>query len=308
MMIETRGLTKIYRGRPAVDEVDLHVAEGDRYGFLGPNGSGKTTLVRMLLGLVYATRGEIEVMGRAVPRQVGEVLPQIGAMVEGPAAYPHLSGRANLDLLDAAGPSRGARQGGVRRGRRARIDEALERVALAPDDRRPVRTYSLGMRQRLGLAGALLHRPRLLVLDEPTNGLDPHGIREVRDLLVELNRDGTTVFLSSHLLAEVEALCTHVGIVDRGALVLEDALDAVRRETGRVLVRTPDLDRAVGLLGGAVTARAPDHLVVATNGAGVSELARHLVGHGVRLDGLTSERVSLEDVVMEITGPGADRR
>lgn len=306
MMIETRGLTKIYGSRAAVDAVDLHVADGDRYGFLGPNGSGKTTLVRMLLGLVYATRGEIEVMGRAVPRRVGEVLPQIGAMVEGPAAYPHLSGRANLDLLDAAGPTPGRRLG--RRARSARIDEVLERVGLAPDDRRPVRTYSLGMRQRLGLAGALLHRPRLLVLDEPTNGLDPHGIREVRDLLVELNHDGTTVFLSSHLLSEVEALCTQVGVVDRGRLVLEDSLDAVRRETGRVVVRTPDLDRAVGLLGGAVAQRAPDHLVVTTNGAGISELARHLVGHGVRLDGLTAERVSLEDVVVEMTGPGADRR
>ena len=203
LVIETRGLTKRYGARTAVDDVDLHVARGDRYGFLGPNGSGKTTLVRMLLGLVYATRGEIRVLGREVPREVHEVLPAIGAMVEGPAAYGHLSGRTNLDLLDASGP-------GGRSGRRRRVEAALERVGLARIDRRPVRTYSLGMRQRLGLAGALLTRPDLLILDEPTNGLDPHGIREIRELLIELNEEGTTVFLSSHLLAEIEALCTQV--------------------------------------------------------------------------------------------------
>ncbi|GAA3440037.1 ABC transporter ATP-binding protein [Kutzneria kofuensis] len=170
-MIVTRGLTKRYGSVLAVDGVDLNVREGDRYGFLGPNGSGKTTLVRMLLGLVYATSGEIEVLGSRMPRRAAEVLPQIGAMVEGPAAYPHLSGRRNLSLLDASGP------GGSRRTRRARIEEALVQVGLSGIDRRPVKAYSLGMRQRLGLAAALLRKPRLLILDEPTNGLDPKGIR-----------------------------------------------------------------------------------------------------------------------------------
>ena len=245
LVIETRGVTKRFGSHVAVDDVDLHVAEGARYGFLGPNGSGKTTMVRMLLGLVYATRGEITVLGATVPNRVADVLPEIGAMVEGPAAYPHLSGRTNLALLDASGPRRG--RDGSRR--RRRVEEVLERVGLAAVDRRPVRTYSLGMRQRLGLAGALLNQPRLLVLDEPTNGLDPHGIREVRDLLIELNAAGTTVFLSSHLLAEIEALCTTVGVVDRGRLVLEDALDAVRGPTGRLVVRTPDPDGAARLLG-----------------------------------------------------------
>ena len=300
LVIATRGLTKRYGRHTAVDDVDLHVAEGDRYGFLGPNGSGKTTLVRMLLGLVYATRGGIEVLGQEVPRHVDRVLPEIGALVEGPAAYPHLSGRANLDLLDAAGP-------GGRRGRRVRVESALERVGLARVDRRPVRTYSLGMRQRLGLAGALLHRPRLLVLDEPTNGLDPHGIREVRDLLVELNQQGTTVFLSSHLLSEIEALCTRVGLVDRGRLILEEPLDAVRHDTGRILVRTPDVARAVELLGADVAERGESHLLVDGRGRRPAELARHLVVHDVRLDALSAERRSLEDVVVEMTGPGSDR-
>ena len=170
--------------------MDLDVREGDRYGLLGPNGSGKTTLVRMLLGLVYATSGEIEVMGQRIPRHVREVLPQIGALIEEPAAYPHLSGRANLALLDAAGP--GGRS--ARRTRAKRIDEALEQVGLAGVGRRPVKAYSLGMRQRLGLAAALMRRPRLLILDEPGNGLDPRGIRDLRELIIGLNETGVTVF------------------------------------------------------------------------------------------------------------------
>ena len=168
-MITTVDLTKQYGPNTVVDGVNLAVSEGSRYGLLGPNGSGKTTLIRMLLGLVFATRGEIAVMGAAVPRHVGRVLPRVGALVEGPAAYGHLSGRRNLELLDAAGP------GGRRRNRAQRVGDALDRVGLGGVDRRPVKAYSLGMRQRLGLAGALLRQPDLLILDEPTNGLDPLG-------------------------------------------------------------------------------------------------------------------------------------
>ncbi len=267
-MIVTRGLTKRYGHVLAVDQVDLDVRAGDRYGFLGPNGSGKTTVVRMLLGLVFATSGEIEVLGRPVPRRAGEVLPQIGSLVEGPSSYGHLSGRANLALLDAAGTG-GAR--GSRRTRRDRIETALERVGLAGIDSRAVKKYSLGMRQRLGLAAALLRSPRLLILDEPTNGLDPQGIREVRDLLAGLNAAGTTVFLSSHQLSEVEQLCTRIGVVDRGRLVLQDDLDALRGRTGRVIVHSPDADRAAALLDGQVEHRDGDELIVA---AGVGRAGR----------------------------------
>ena len=224
-MISTRALTKRYGAVTAVQSVDLDVREGDRYGLLGPNGSGKTTLVRMLLGLVYATSGQIEVMGQRIPRNVREVLPQIGALIEEPAAYPHLSGRVNLALLDAAGP--GGRS--ARRTRGKRIDEALEQVGLAGVGRRPVKAYSLGMRQRLGLAAALMRRPRLLILDEPGNGLDPRGIRDLRELIIGLNETGVTVFLSSHLLAEVEQLCTRVGVLDAGRLVLQDDLAVAAR-------------------------------------------------------------------------------
>jgi ABC-type multidrug transport system ATPase subunit len=298
-MIVTRALTKRYGRVLAVDRVDLEVREGDRYGFLGPNGSGKTTVVRMLLGLVYATSGEIEVMGRPVPSRVAEVLPRIGALIEGPSCYGHLSGRANLGLIDASGKRRGLRN------RRQRIDEALERVGLAGVDNRAVKKYSLGMRQRLGLAAALLREPRLLVLDEPTNGLDPQGIREIRDLLAELNKAGTTVFLSSHQLAEVEQLCTRVGIVDRGRLVLQQDLDELRAPTGRVMVRTPDADRAAALLDGRVERRDGDRLLIAE--ADPAEVNARLVAAGLRVSEIGPERRSLEDLMLSVTGSGSDR-
>jgi ABC-type multidrug transport system ATPase subunit len=298
-MIVTHGLTKRYGRTVAVDDVDLEVRDGDRYGLLGPNGSGKTTLVRMLLGLVFATKGDIEVLGRPVPKRVKEILPSIGAMVEGPGMYPHLSGRTNLTMFDAAGP------GGGRRDRRKRVGEALERVGLAGIDRRPVRAYSLGMRQRLGLASALLRGPRLLILDEPTNGLDPRGIREIRDLLAELNQAGTTVFLSSHLLAEIEALCTRVGVMDRGRLVLQDDLETLRAPTGRVVVGTPEPDRVVAMLDGKVEARAGQLLTVRHPDAGA--LNAELVAAGIRVTEIGGERRSLEQVVLDATTTSSDR-
>jgi ABC-2 type transport system ATP-binding protein len=298
-MIITKDLTKKYGHTVAVNGVDLEVREGDRYGLLGPNGSGKTTLVRMLLGLVFASRGDIEVLGMPVPRRIHDVLPSIGAMVEGPGAYPHLSGRTNLSLLDAAGP------GGGRKDRGSRVGEALERVGLAGIDRRPVRAYSLGMRQRLGLAAALLRRPRLLVLDEPTNGLDPRGIREIRDLLTELNAAGTTVFLSSHLLTEIEAFCTRVGVMDRGRLVLQDELAALQAPTGRVVIGTPEPDRVVALLDGKVERRAGQLLTVRHPDPG--ELNAELVGAGIRITEMVTERRSLEQIVLEATTTSSDR-
>ena len=298
-MIVTRGLTKRFGPVLAVDHVDLDVREGDRFGFLGPNGSGKTTVIRMLLGLVFATSGEIEVLGRPIPSRVREVLPKVGALVEGPSAYGHLSGRANLALIDAAG------RAGARRTRCRRVEEALEQVGLAGIDGRPVRKYSLGMRQRLGLAAALLRAPRLLVLDEPTNGFNPRGIREIRDLLVRLNEAGTTVFLSSHQLAEVEQLCTRVGIVDRGKLVLQAELSTLQPVTGRVIVRSPDADRAAAELDGQVASRDGDQLVV--TGMDAAALNARLVAAGLRVIEIRPERSSLEDLVLELTGPGTDR-
>ena len=299
-MIITRGLVKRYGAITAVRSVDLDVREGDRYGLLGPNGSGKTTLVRMLLGLVYATSGEIEVLGRRIPRHAREVLPQIGALIEEPAAYPHLSGRVNLTLLDAAGP--GGRT--ARRTRRQRVDEALEQVGLAGVGRRPVKAYSLGMRQRLGLAAALIRRPRLLILDEPGNGLDPRGIRDLRELLAGLNESGVTIFLSSHLLAEVEQLCTRVGVLDEGRLVLQDDLAALRAPTGRILVETPDGEQVAALLDGQVERRDGQQLLVRYPDA--AALNARLVGAGLRVSSIGPQQRTLEEIVLAVTGTGSD--
>ena len=300
-MITTRALTKRYGTVTAVRSVDLDVRDGDRYGLLGPNGSGKTTLVRMLLGLVYATSGEIEVLGRRIPRHAREVLPQIGALIEEPAAYPHLSGRANLALLDAAGPGGRA----ARRTRRRRVDEALEQVGLAGVGRRPVKTYSLGMRQRLGLAAALMRQPRLLVLDEPGNGLDPRGIRDLRELLTGLNEAGVTVFLSSHLLAEVEQLCTRVGVLDGGRLVLQDDLAALRAPTGRIVLDTPDADQAAALLDGRVEHRDGQRLLVRCEDA--AAVNARLVGAGLRVSSIGPQQRTLEEIVLSVTGTGSDQ-
>ena len=298
-VISTRGLVKRYGRLRAVDGIDLDVQAGDVYGFLGANGSGKTTTVRMLLGLVLPTSGEIELLGERMPRAGRRVLPRVGALVEGPAHYGHLSGRENLSLLDASG------RGGSWRTRRQRVDDALEQVGLAGVGRRPVKAYSLGMRQRLGLAGALLRRPELLVLDEPTNGLDPQGITEVRELLLELHRGGTTVFLSSHLLAEVEQLCSRVGVLDRGRLVLQDELAILTAPTGSTVVHTPAPDRVRGALNGRVASIDGERVIV--RGGDPAEVNALLVGAGIPVTGLALERPSLEEVVLAAAGTSTDR-
>jgi ABC-type multidrug transport system ATPase subunit len=297
-MIRTHGLVKRYGAITAVDGIDLDVREGDVYGFLGANGSGKTTTVRMLLGLVLATSGTVELLGRSMPGAGAVVLPQVGALVESPAAYPRLSGRANLRVHDVLGGCR-------RSGRAARVDDVLDQVGLGGVDERPVAAYSLGMRQRLGLAHALLTRPRLLVLDEPTNGLDPQGIREIRRLLLELNATGTTIFLSSHLLAEVEQMATRVGVLDRGRLVVQEQLDVLQRPTGRTYVRTPDVARARALLDGQVESYDERSLLVRVTD--VAALNARLVQGGVRVSVLAPEQHTLEDVVLEATSAAGDR-
>jgi ABC-2 type transport system ATP-binding protein len=257
----------------------------------------------MLLGLVLATSGTIEVLDRPMPASARVVLPEVGALVEAPAAYAHLPGRANLALFDAM--SNGGHARGSRAARAGRIDDALDRVGLGGVDGRPVRAYSLGMRQRLGLAHALLRRPRLLVLDEPTNGLDPQGIREIRCLLLELHAAGTTIFLSSHLLAEVEHVATRIGVLDRGRLVLQERLDVLKRPTGRTYVRTPDVDQARALLDGQVESYDDGSLLVRVDD--VATLNARLVQGGVRVSLLAPERHTLEDVVLEATTASSDR-
>jgi ABC-type multidrug transport system ATPase subunit len=299
-MIRTRGLTKRFGKLTAVDHIDLEVAPGDIYGFLGANGSGKTTTVRMLLGLVLPTSGTVELLGLPMPRRSQQVLPQVGMLIEGPAAYGHLSGAANLRLLDASGPNQGLRS------RRQRIETALEQVGLAAVGRRPVKAYSLGMRQRLGLAAALIRAPKLLVLDEPTNGLDPQGIHEVRQLLQKLNAEGTTIFLSSHLLAEIEQLCSRVGVLDRGRLVIQDELATLQAPSGRFVIRVDHPSVAATLLGSMVEGRDRDRLTVRTDDP--AAVTRQLVENNVGLLELAPERQTLEEVVLARTSAASSDR
>ncbi len=305
--IRTHGLTKRYGSLTVVGDVGLEVGEGDVFGFLGPNGSGKTTTIRMLLGLVHPTTGAVELLGEAMPKQAQRVLPHVGALVEGPGFYPNMSGRRNLAVFDAAGVPRSSRSDRTRR-----IDEALGRVGLGGIDQRSVRAYSMGMRQRLGLAGALLRRPRLLVLDEPTNGLDPQGIREVGVILTELAAGGTTVFLSSHLLGEVESICTRAAMMAGGRLVAQDRIERLLAPTGRIIIDTPDGDRCAAVLAhlhrGASVHRDAERFIVGADGWAPEHLNQQLVHAGVRVRGLQVERRTLVDTYLHLTGETGDAR
>ncbi|MEU5160691.1 ABC transporter ATP-binding protein [Streptomyces sp. NPDC020875] len=308
-VIETSGLTKRYRGgQLAVDRLDLTVPAGSVFGFLGPNGSGKTTTIRMLMGLIEPTAGRATVLGGPMPGAARTVLPQVGALIEGPALYGFLSGRDNLLRFDAADPTADPRT------RRDRVGTALERVGLTSAAGKRARAYSLGMKQRLGLAAALLRPRRLLVLDEPTNGLDPQGMREIRALVRELAADGTTVFLSSHLLDEIEQVCTHAAVMARGRLLTQGPVaELAARARGRLTVITPDTDEAARLLkerGITEVAVEPDGGRVTGDPPGpeteLAELTAALVTAGVRVRGFGVERASLEDAFMALTGEGFD--
>jgi ABC-type multidrug transport system ATPase subunit len=304
--IRTRDLGKRFGRQHAVAELDLEVPRGAVFGFLGPNGSGKTTTIRMLLGLARPTSGDIEVLGEPMPRALRSVLPRVGALVEGPSIYPFLSGRANLHRMDAADPGTSARS------RASRIDAALDRVGLGAAAGKRAGAYSLGMKQRLGLAAALLAPRELLVLDEPTNGLDPQGTREVRNLIRSLAADGTTVFVSSHLLAEIEQVCTHAAVMRAGRLVAQGSLDELRRATrAHVVVRTPDTAAALAAAHAAGVAGAAAHGPDGITGelpddVAIEDLVRALVEAGVRVRGVTLEGDTLEDRFVALTGEGFD--
>ena len=287
-----------------MDGIDLRVPAGSVFGFLGPNGSGKTTTIRMLLGLIAPTGGSVELLGQPMPRAHLSVLPRVGALVEGPAFYPFWTGRANLLRFDAADRTADPAT------RRQRTGEALERVGLSAAAGKKVRAYSLGMRQRLAIAVALMRRRDLLVLDEPTNGLDPQGTREVRALIRELAGDGTTVFSSTHLLAEVEQVCTHAAVMSRGRLVRQSTVADLRSELRpRIVVRSPDLDLAATTLTslGVVDVRRLDGTVDGDPGEQpIDRLAAELVRAKVRIHGFGLERPSLEDAFVALTGEGFD--
>jgi ABC-2 type transport system ATP-binding protein len=293
--IRTRGLTKHYGPDTGVFGLDLRVGRGEVYGFLGPNGSGKTTTMRMLVGLVRPTSGEAVVVGHPPGSSAG--LSRIGALIESPALYPHLSGRDNLRLL--------ARYAGVPA---SRVDDVLDEVEMTDRADRPFRSFSLGMRQRTAVAAALLKDPDLLILDEPTNGLDPAGVVGMRELVGRLRSAHRTVLLSSHVLAEVEQLCDRVGVIRRGRLVAEGTVQELRDRTagGGLEITAADPARAEELLRTLpevrdVTRDAHGLLHVAADPQSSAAVNRALVTGGVEVAELRRVRVSLEDAFFELT-------
>jgi ABC-2 type transport system ATP-binding protein len=292
-VIETRGLTKRFGDRAAVDGVDLLVPAGVAFGFLGPNGAGKTTMIRTLLGLTRPSSGEVLLLGLPQPAKRREALARVGAIVEEPKFHPHLTGRENLKIVAAVRD----------RAAEARIPEALQRVGLANRGSDRVKTYSLGMRQRLGIARCLLADPALLILDEPMNGLDPAGILEMRHLIRAFVDEGRTVFLSSHLLDEVEKTCDHVAIVDQGRIVVQGAVAEIA-ESGdpTLLLEVDDLAAARRVLDGhRVDVEGGGLRVSLTNGLGAAELNRALVEAGVAVSRLEPARATLEEKFLAIT-------
>jgi ABC-2 type transport system ATP-binding protein len=309
--IVARGLTKRYGDAAAVDALDLEVEQGLLYGFLGPNGAGKTTTIRMALGLIFPTGGEVEVLGEPTSRGQASrdrAMRQVGAMIEEPGFWRYLSGRRNLEYFArAAGPV------ADRRARLDRVDEVLHTVGLHEAAGKKVKAYSQGMRQRLGIAQALLGAPRVLMLDEPTNGLDPQGMREVRTLLRRLADDGVTVFVSSHLLTEVEAMCDRVGVLARGRLVAEGPPGALRKGSGRLRIEVSDRPRAEGVLAGLAgvtldgggTAQLRVQLAAPATASAVNAA---LVAAGVEVSALVPEHESLEDVFVSLVEGGETPR
>jgi ABC-2 type transport system ATP-binding protein len=296
-VIETEHLTKRFGGRTAVDDVDLVVPRGVAFGFLGPNGAGKTTLIRTLVGLTQPTGGEIRLLGLPQPEKRREALARVGAIVEEPRFHGHLTGRENLEIVAAA------RDGDAER----RIPGALERVGLQHRAADRVKTYSLGMRQRLGIARALLGDPALLILDEPMNGLDPAGILEMRQLIRSFVDEGRTVFLSSHLLDEVEKTVDQVAIVDQGRIVTQGPVrDLVAAGEPELLVEVDDARTARRALGGlphvrTVADNGAELRIALGNGLGAADVNRALVAAGVAVSRLQPARASLEERFLDLT-------
>jgi ABC-type multidrug transport system ATPase subunit len=300
--IEMNDLTKIYGSLTAVSSLNLTIPQGVIFGFLGPNGAGKTTTIRMLLGLIKPSSGNARILGHDIGLERPKILPQVGAIVESPTFYPYLSGRDNLRELARV-------LGGVPS---SRIEEVLELVELSPRAKDKVKTYSLGMKQRLGIAAALLNRPRLIFLDEPTNGLDPQGTVDMRNLILQLGQSGHTVFLSSHLLHEVEQVCSHVAIINKGKLIVQGEVQQLLHGQGTVNLEVSPVSAAVEILSnrfvqkGLVKTLGSNQLQTSLSAERVPEAVQALVEAGVRIYSVAPYKASLEDYFLAITGTEAD--
>ncbi len=297
LIVETSGLSRRFKQILAVNNLDLQVPVGSVYGFLGPNGAGKTTTIRMLLGLIHPNQGQIFLFGQPFTRRNWQLLANVGALVESPSLYPHLTGRENLEvtrrLLDAP---------------REKIDQALDSVHLKEDSNRLVKGYSMGMRQRLGLALALLNDPALLILDEPTNGLDPAGIQEMREVIHRLPQThGVTVFLSSHLLSEVEQVASHIGIINQGKFLFQGTLDELHMQCSpRLHLRTDRVDDACLVIheaGWSVHRNGRPEIIVEINGAAdAATINRMLIESGINVIHLDVRQPTLEETFLQLTG------
>lgn len=293
-VIETNNLTKTFKEFKPVDALSLQVKKGEVYGFLGPNGAGKTTTIRMLLGLVRPTKGEVRIFGKPLERYRLEIARKVGSMVETPSYYGHLTGYENLEitrkLLDAD---------------RKDIDQALEIVRLTEWRNKKVKTYSLGMKQRLGIAQALIGRPEMLILDEPTNGLDPAGIHEIRDLIVTLPEQmNMTVLVSSHILQEVERIADRVGIINRGKLLFQGELAELQnRSRAKIYVEADRPDEAARMLfnAGYRIEKKEGALYIDADKSQAAEINRSLILNGYDVSHISEERKTLEDIFLEMT-------
>ncbi len=303
--IKTVGLTKSFGSHNAVDSIDLQVPRGSIFGFLGPNGSGKTTTIRMLMGLANISSGDVRLLGYSVPEEIGKALPKVGALVEGPAFYPYLSGRDNLIRFDSADRYADPAT------RAARVDAALAKVGLTQAESKKVHAYSLGMKQRLGIANALLQPRDLLVLDEPTNGLDPQGTREVRNLIRTLAHEGITIFISSHLLVEIEQICTHLAVMSQGKIVAQGSVEELSKaEVLSLNLVTAQSDLALaGLKSVGITATADGEHITATVPGGQivpERIVAVLVELGVGIKSFSLAAPTLEERFVLLTGEGFD--
>jgi lantibiotic transport system ATP-binding protein len=293
VVISTQSITKVFRGKTAVREISLQVPSGSIYAFLGPNGAGKSTTIRMLLGLLRPSGGDIELFGLDLPRNRSEILRRTGSLVETPSLYEHLTARENLDI-----PRR------ILNAPHSDIDRVLRIVGLENASRNLVKTFSLGMKQRLGLAQAFLGKRELLILDEPTNGLDPSGIQEMRSLIRRLPAEhGVTVFLSSHMLTEVEQVATHVGMLSQGELVFQGSIEELQGlRRSRLRIGVSDIESALALLNRrGWEARLEDGFILASQIDGAAAMNRDLIEAGFDVHHLTVESDSLEDMFLKMT-------
>ncbi|MED3571169.1 ABC transporter ATP-binding protein [Cytobacillus praedii] len=296
LIIETNQLTKKFSKRYAVENIDLKIKKGEIYGFLGPNGAGKTTTIRMLLGLAKPTKGSIHIFGKDMKREKLNVLKRVGSLVEYPSYYGHLNAYENLDalriLLDAP---------------KSRINEVLSIVRLSNEAKRPVKGFSLGMKQRLGIAAALLGNPELLILDEPTNGLDPSGILEIRELIKSMPKEhGITILVSSHLLSEMDQMATQVGIISKGKMIFQDSIEALRqRAQSKIAIKVDQTEQAWRMLLSKGRQAEMDNNQIYlphTSDEEISTVIGDLVHDHFSVYRVQEEKKSLEDIFLELTG------